>query len=158
MAKKFYVTFGSGDPRTYTGLTPTMIIFANENGASITAPGITEIVAGSGYYQFTYGPTISCIFLMDGGSGVDTTVRYVPGVLDPITSVDEKVGTTDDSFGSTAIDPTTLMGFAKRNLEVQEGDAVFTKSTGAWGVSSRGSSTLLFEKTLTNTSTESTKS
>ena len=71
--------------------------------------------------------------------------------------VDERVGVQGDSFGSTLADPTTLTGYMKRVQELLEGDALFTKSTGVWTISSRGSSTLLRSKTLTNTTTSSTK-
>lgn len=159
MAKRYAIAFGTGDPRVNTGLTPTLVLFFNaDTGATLAAPGITEILVGSGYYQFSYGPTFSINFLADGGAALSSSDRYVKGVLDPIQSVDEKVGTINDSFGSTSVDPTTLMGFAKRNQEFDEGNATFNKTTGAWDISSRGSSTLLVEKTLTNTTSSATKS
>lgn len=156
MAKDYWLTFGS-DPRVNTGLSPTLIIFASTTGATLAAPSISEPLTGSGYYKFSYGPTNAIIFEADGGAGLSTSDRYVQGVLDPISSVDEKVGTTGDSFGSTVTDPTTLMGYSKRFQEFMEGNATFTKSTGLWYVYSRGSSTLLALKTLTNTTTTAGK-
>jgi len=155
--KTYYLKFGSGNPANFTGLFPTLTVF-NANGVTaLAAPGVTETPAGSGLYSFMYAPTLSILFLADGGSGLSNTDRYLSGALDPIHAVDEKVGYTTDSFGSTATDPSTLMGFAKRNQEFQEGDSVFTKSTGLWDIYSRGSSTLLREKDLTNTTTSATK-
>lgn len=158
MAKDYLLQFGSSDPSAYTGLTPTFTFFTEiSTGTTVSPPGITEL-AGSGLYTFSYGPTLALAFVCDGGSGLSSEDRYIVGTLDPIQSVDEKVGTTDDSFGTTLTDPSTVIGYLKRNLEFQEGDANFTKSTGTWDIYSRGSSTLLREKTLTNTSSQANKS
>ena len=158
MAKRYSLAFGTGDPRLNTGLSPTLILFFNaDTGATLPAPGITEILAGSGFYQFSYGPTFSINFLADGGAALSSSDRYVKGVLDPIQAVDEKVGTLGDSFGSTSVDPQTVIGYLKRAQEYLEGNSNFDKSTGVWDVYSRGSSTLLVEKTLTNTTTAATK-
>ena len=155
--KVYWVKFGSGDPRTYTGLSPTMVIFATQGGTALAGPGMSEVISGSGFYQFQYGPTISIIFLADGGSGLTAGDRYVSGPLDPIQAVDQTVGQPYASFGSTSVDPTTVIGWAKRNQEIMEGNAVFNKSTGVWDVYSRGSSTLIFEKQLANNTTQATK-
>lgn len=155
--KSYYLKFGSGDPAAFTGLTPSLVIFSAGGLTAAVAPGITELPTGSGLYRFDYGPTASIIFKADGGSSLSNTDRYITGVLDPIQAVDERVGTTSDSFGSTSADPSTLLGYAKRVQEVLEGNAVFTKSTGTWQVYSRGSSTLLQSKTLSNTTTSATK-
>lgn len=157
MAKSYYLKFGSGDPANYTGLTPTFSIFSAGGMTSISAPGITEAPAGSGLYRFDYGATASVLFKADGGAGLSSGDRYIIGTLDPIQAVDEKIGTTSDSFGTTSADPTTLLGYAKRLQELQEGNASFNKSTGVWDIYSRGSSTLLREKTLTNSITSATK-
>lgn len=152
--KTYGLKFSSGDPRIYTGLTPTFLIFSNSlTGSTAAPPGITEMVIGSGIYNFTYGPTTPIQFLVDGAGSLSSIDRYITGILDPIQAVDEKVGTTSDSFGSTLADPSTVLGHLKRIQEVNEGNKVFTKATGVWDNYSRGSSTLLFEKTLTNTTT-----
>lgn len=158
MVKSYYLKFGSGDPANFTGLSPTLSIFSWGGITAIAAPGITETPVASGLYRFDYGPTVSILFKADGGAALASGDRYITGVLDPIQAVDQQVGTTQDSFGSTASDPTTLFGYVKRNQEFSEGNAVFTKSTGIWGVYSRGSSTLIAEKSLTNTTSAATKS
>lgn len=155
--KTYWLTFGSGDPRVNTGLTPTMVLWIT-NGTTAAAPGISEIFAGTGFYTFQYGPTLPVAFLCDGGAILTGSDRYVKGALDPIQAVDEKVGTLSDSFGTTAIDPTTVIGWLKRTQEFLEGNATFAKSTGTWDIYSRGSSTLLREKVLTNTTTAANKS
>lgn len=157
MAKTYYLKFGSGDPRSYTGLSPTLVIFQSIGGTAITGPTISEVSSGSGIYKFTYGPTASISFLADGGSSLANSDRYISGALDPIQAVDEVVGTTSDSYGSTSSDPSTLMGYSKRMQEFTEGDANFNKSTGLWSIYSRGSSTLLRTKTLSNNTTEAEK-
>ena len=149
----------SSDPADNTGLTPTLVLFWDvANGTSLTPPGITETPSSSGFYMFSYGPTVAISFKMDGGAALSDSERYVSGILDPIQIVDQRIGTTSDSFGSTSVDPTTVLGYLKRDQEFNEGDAIFTKSTGVWDIYSRGSSTLLTEKTLTNTSSQATKS
>lgn len=158
MSKDYAITFGS-DPRVNTGLTPTFIIFnVLATGQTLTPPAITEPRAGSGCYYFSYGPTLAVYFQVDGGSSIAASDRYANGVLDPIQVVDQRIGTTDDSFGSTSVDPSTVFGYLKRGQEDAEGNAEFIKATGVWTVSSRGSSQVLFVKTLTNTSSEATKS
>ncbi len=157
MAKTYWAAFGS-DPRVTSGQSPTFVIFQTGAGATVAPPAVTEPLAGSGFYAFTYGPTASIVFLLDAGAAVSSSDRYISGALDPIQAVDEKVGTSLDSFGSTSVDPTTIFGYVKRNLEFNEGDATFNKASGAWDISSRGSSTLLREKTLANSTTEVSKS
>lgn len=157
MSKQYYLKFGTGDPSNYTGLTPTFSIFSVNGVSALAAPGITETPVGSGLYGFIYGPTLSILFKADGGSNLASSDRYIIGTLDPIQAVDEKIGYATDSFGSTATDPSTVLGYLRRSQEFSEGNAQFTKSTGIWSVYSRGSSTLLTEKTLTNTTTAAGK-
>lgn len=198
MAKNYIVQFGSGNPTTYAGLTPTFSVFkvvpggATPSGAS-AAPGITQIPSSTGLYYFTYTPLTAVAFVIDGGAALATSDRYVVNCIDPIQDVDEQltsvgltlsaygstlvalgttavaigetavgfgattnyfalfIGDTDASFGSTSVDPTTVVGFLKRAQEATEGNSVFTKTSGVWDVFSRGSSALLFEKTLSDT-------
>ena len=158
MAKDYALKFGTGDPRLNTGLTPTFIqFFVLASGATLAPPGITETQVGSGAYYFSYGTTQSIFATADGGAALAAGDRFVSAVLDPIQSVDQKAGYITDSFGSTSVDPSTLFGFAKRMQEWLEGNANYNKSTTLWDVYSRGSSTLLAEKTLTNTTTSATK-
>ena len=89
--KSYGVRFGSGDPRTYTGLTPTFLLFLDmAAGTTKTPPGISEIIASSGLYQFQYGTTTPIAFLIDANStSPGTTGRYVTGQLDPSDRSDE---------------------------------------------------------------------
>lgn len=159
MAKNYLLRFGSGNPASFAGLSPTMTIFSMvPGGTALTGPAISELPTSTGLYTFAYAPTLPIAFICDGGSALSSTDRYIVGILDPIQAVDDKVGFSFDSFGNTASDPTTLLGYAKRNLEFEEGNATFDKTTGAWDIYSRGSSTLLREKLLANSSGDVTKS
>lgn len=161
--KNYWITPGDSsiNPPVYTGLSPTMIIFIDQTGATNPGIGISEIIAGSGVYTFAYGPTQSMFFTVDWGIGLPSNYRYTKGSLDPIQAVDQHVGgilNNNDSIGTTAIDPSTVIGWLKRLQELQEGNAQYIKSTGIWNIYSRGSSTLLRVKTLSNNTTEADKS
>ena len=158
MPKTYELIFGSGNSANFSGLSPTFTIFNAGATLPVTPPSITELPAGSGMYAFVYGPTLPIFFKADGGSSLADSDRFRYGSLDPIQSTDEKIGTLTDSIGSTLTDPSTLMGFAMRNQEFDQGNAVYNKSTNVWSVYGRGSSTLLFTKTLTNTAASSSKS
>lgn len=184
MAKNFVVAFGSGSPATNTGLSPTFTVFKTTPGGVNTAPpGITEVPTATGLYYFTYGPTNTISFVIDGGAALLTSIRYIPGILDPIDAVDEQltaqgntllaaitavgasfgglaglIGSTASSFGTSSVDPGDLFGYVKRLQEFNEGDSTFTKGTGTWDVYSRGASVLLADKQLTDTTGTVSKS
>ena len=67
MAKQFFFYFGNGLPGSYTGLSPSFIIF-NMAGVTLTPPGITEFVGSgaTGIYGFQYGSTVGAAFVIDG--------------------------------------------------------------------------------------------
>ena len=152
--KNYLLRFGQSNPANYTGLSPTLTIFAQiPGGTLVTAPGITESPAGTGLYSFGFtATTLPIAFKCDGGATLSATDRYIVGILDPVDAVDEKIGWLSDSFGNTAVDPTTLMGYAKRTQEDLEGTATYTKSNGSWANYSRGASVLLFDRTIINNS------
>ncbi len=152
--KSYLLKFGSGNPSAFTGLSPSFILFQigpTLPWANSVSPGITEISTGSGLYTFAYNATLPFAFVVDGGSALPSNDRYITGILDPIQAVDERVGFPGDSIGSTAVDPTTLMGFAGRNQEFEEGNAFFNKTTGVWDIQTRGGTTIQ-TKVLTNLS------
>lgn len=157
MAKTYYLRFGDSNPSDNTGLTPTFTVFSWNGQTALTSPGITETPSGSGLYSFSYGPTISILFKVDGGAALADADRYIAGALDPLQVVDERLGTVSDSFGSTYTDPSTVFAYLKRSQEFWEGNSTYTKSSGIWNIYSRGSSTLLAQKTLVNNSTSATK-
>ncbi len=151
--KTYWLTFGNTDPRTYAGLAPTFIQFFDKLGHTLAPPGITTVFAGSGAYQFNYsvGYSTSIYFLVDGAtSGMGADIRYIRGVLDPISTTDLLIGYTGSDFGSTSSDPGDVFGYVKRLQEFNEGVQTFSKSSGTWDVFSRGASSLLVQKVLTN--------
>lgn len=159
MSQRFFARFGSANPQEFAGLTPTFIIFQTDLGASLARPAISEVGSSTGFYGFTYATsaTYSIIFTIDGGSSiVDSSSRYVSGVLDPIINVDQELGFTADSYGSTVL-PATVWGFVRRLAQYWQADATFNKSSGVWSQYAQGTSTLLYEKTLTNDVSQTTK-
>lgn len=74
-----------------------------------------------------------------------------------LSGIGSLIGSTASSFGSTSVDPVDLFGFLMRAQEFMEGNQTYAKSTGILDFYSRGSSTLLIEKTITDDSTSTTK-
>lgn len=111
MAKTYTMRFGSGDPRTYTGLSPTMLIFVNAaSGATLAAPAVSEALTGSGVYKFSWGTTTPIAFLCDAATtSPGTEGRYVTGQIDPADRIDEigatlvAIGTTNVALGTTNV-------------------------------------------------------
>lgn len=159
MSFKYGLTFGSGDCRNFTGLSPTFVLFVTEGGSLLTPPTVSEIGATTGLYYFTYTPsaTFTIFFQADGGAAVtDNSLRYVKGTLDPVASVDQYLGFPNDSYGST-VGASTVFGNVKRNNELWAADSTFSKTSGLWAQYAKGTSTLLFQKTLTNNLASVTK-
>jgi hypothetical protein len=108
--KNYYLQFGSGDPRTYAGLSPTFLIFRLADNTSVTPPGITCVGPSTGIYTFSWGTTTSIAFLADAATtSPGSTGRYVTGSLDPVDRMDEvgtslvAIGTTNAGVGLTAL-------------------------------------------------------
>lgn len=100
MAKQYDIRFGFGDPRTYTGLAPTMLFFAAA-GTTVSPPSITEVLPGSGVYSFSYGTTTHISFLADAATtSPGPQGRYVVGCIDPSDRADE-YGTSLIALGSS---------------------------------------------------------
>lgn len=98
--KSYYLQFGSGDPRTFTGLAPTFLIYKLADGTNVTPPAITEVSA-SGLYTFSWGTTTSIAFLADAATtSPGSSNRYIAGSLDPADRIDE-VGTTLVAIGTS---------------------------------------------------------
>jgi len=122
---KYYgVRFGSGDPRTYTGLAPTFLYFVNmATNATIAPPTITEMFANSGIYTFSYGTTTPMAFLIDAATtSPGSNGRYINGQLDPSDRSDEyaatiiAIGTTGIAIGTTNVALSTTILAAVNGL------------------------------------------
>lgn len=177
MAKTYFLRFGFGDPRSYSGLAPTLLQFTQYDGTAITPPAVTEnynvsggVTTGTGIYKFTWNPTLPISFLADAATtSPGSDGRYVVGSLDPVDAINEQltnasfavnspaIGTTASSFGSDVSDPVDIFGYMKRILENLEGNQTFNKTSGAFAISTRGS-TLLATKTVVNSVTMVTRS
>lgn len=157
MSSNLWFTFGSGDPRLFTGITPTFLIFMDQSANAVTPPPIVEKGISTGIFYASYmpSPTLSIAFLVDGGASVSSG-RYITGSIDPIINIDQQLGFSQDSYGTTAR-PSTVFGYVKRSVEEFESDASFNKTTGKWDSYAKGTSTLLIEKTLSNSTTAVTK-
>lgn len=185
--KNYGIRFGSGDPRTYTGMNATFLYFINmATGATVTPPALTELFANTGVYNFQWGTTTPIAFLADAATtSPGSAGRYVSGQLDPSDRSDEYaatmiaigtsitaqnvtllagqtlawagLGSTASSFGSSSTDPVDLFGYLKRVQELLEGNETFYKASGALSMFSRGSSTTLATKTIANSVTLVTK-
>jgi len=134
MSQRYFTRFGSGNPQEFAGLTPTFIIFVQNNGTPLTPPPITEVGSSTGFYGFTFATSASftVCFTIDGGSSItDDSSRYVSGTLDPISNVDQELGFVADSFGTTAL-PGSVWGYVKRLAQYWQADATFNKSSGVW--------------------------
>jgi hypothetical protein len=114
--KTYYVRFGSGDPRSNSGLSPTFLSF-NNYGTAVTPPGITSVIGATGFYAFQYGTTTPIVFLIDGATtGLDNSVRFVTGAIDPVDRADE-YGTTIVAQGTSSLaQGLTLLGYGASNI------------------------------------------
>lgn len=128
---------GAFDPQDNMSATLTII------GASLSVMGGSLSVMGSSLSVM--GGSLSVM----GGSLSVLGTTLLSGM--------SLIGDTTSSYGSTSIDPTTLFGFLKRNQEFWEGNQAYAKASGLMDFYSRGSSTLLVEKTITDSSSTTTK-
>jgi hypothetical protein len=103
MAVNYLLQFGSGDPRTFTGLAATFLVFKDVSGTNVTPPGITEVPSSTGLYYFSWGTTTSIFFLADAATtSPGSAGRYVAGNLDPLDRLSE-VGATLIALGSSGV-------------------------------------------------------
>ncbi len=140
MAKSYTVQFGAGDPRGFTGLSPTFLLFWNlSTGTTNAPPSIAELVTGkTGLYSFTYGVTQPIAFLLDAATtSPGPTGRYVSGQIDPVDRMDE--------VGSTLIAQANAIG---STLVAQGATLVGIGNTTATGLANLGSTLLGVGNTL----------
>lgn len=109
-------------------------------GVTMVAQGNSLIAQGNSLFAF--GASIYA-------QGVSLSARGV--------SLSTLVGDTTSSYGTNSADPTTIFGFLKRAQETREGNETYTKASGLLDIYSRGSSQLMIEKTIADSSTSTTK-
>lgn len=127
------------------------VVEAQDN-FGITLVGIGATVGGIGATLFGVGTTLAGMGNTLLGIGASQLAQGVT-----LAGLGALIGSTASSFGSTSVDPVDLFGFLKRAQEFNEGNQTYIKSTGILDFYSRGSSTLLREKTVSDTTTQTTK-
>lgn len=137
----------------FTNLGSTLVAIGNTNLAmGVTQSGMGVTLSGIGVTLTAQGATIV---------GMGTSLTAMGDTLVSIGAsfgaIVTAIGSTASSFGTDSMDPVDLFGFLKRTQEFLEGNQTFTKSTGTLDFYSRGSSTLLREKTVSDGVTQTTK-
>ena len=167
--------FGVFDPADKFSTTLTaMGVTLGAMGTTLGAMGTTLVAQGATLVFVSTNVQANGTTLVAQGAtlvGVGTTLVAQGATLvaignslavlgSSLSSISALLGDTTSSFGSTSADPTTVFGFLKRAQEFWEGDQVYTKSSGVLQFFSRGSgtSTLLRQKTVSDTTISTTKS
>ncbi len=134
--KNYLLNFASANATLVTGLSPTMVLFANMNtGATIAPPSITEAVTGWGLYTFQWGTTTPIVFMCDGATSGLGSFRYIKGSLDPADRADE-YGTSLVALGTSNIAlGTTNMALGTSNIAIGTTNIAFGTSNFALGTS-----------------------
>ncbi len=129
------------------------------DGATTGLASGDRFVSGTIEAQDNFGITLSAVSVSLLAMGVSATARGATllGIGNTTAAYGSLIGGTLSSFGSTSSDPVDMFGMMKRFQELLEGNQVYTKATGILDFYSRGSSTLLREKTVSDTSTSTTK-
>lgn len=125
-----------------------------QNGNLILGLGSTLVAQGS--TVLAIGGTLTQIGTNQ--TNIGTTLLAIGATVASAGAFDAFIGTTASSIGDSSTDPTDVMGHLKRIQEVLEGDATFAKSTGVWTVKDRTGATTLSTKTISDTSTTTSKS
>ncbi len=130
-------------------------------GTSNIALGMSNIALGTsnfafGTSNFALGTT-SVAFVTTINTNLTSQGLTLVAMGVSLTNIGLMIGTTASSFGSTSIDPVDLYGFLKRAQEMAEGNQTYTKGTTLLDFFNRGSSTLLREKTITDSTATTTK-
>jgi len=123
-------------------------------GTSNLAQGLTSL--GYGVSNFALGTSNFALGVTNLGYGVSNFALGNLITAQAATLV-SNLGGTASSFGTDLVDPTTVFGFLKRALETREGNETYVKATGILDIYSRGSSQLLAEKTISDSTSETTK-
>ena len=116
-------------------------------GISLTAMGVS--LSAFGVSQLALGNSLMALGTSNLALGVSNLAIG--------TSLIAGLGDTASSYGTDVSDPTTVFGFLKRAQETREGNETYTKSSGVLDIYSRGSSQLLREKTISDSTTSTTK-
>lgn len=130
-------------------------------GVSLAALGVSQLSLGTslmafGASNFALGTSNYALGVSNLALGVSNLALGVSNYA-ALATLTAGVGTTASSYGTDSVDPTTLFGFLKRAQETREGNETYTKATGSLAIYSRGSSQLLTTKTISDSTTSTTK-
>lgn len=123
-------------------------------GLSNIALGTTNVAIGSS--NIALGTSNIALGVTNVAIGTSLTAS-VSGIGSSFSWISTEIGSTASSFGDSATDPATVFGYLRRVVEFLEGDQTYTKSTGGLVFSSRGSSYALASKTVSDSTTQTTK-
>ena len=129
-------------------------VLNNALGTSSIALGTSNLALGVTIYSLEnilWGQGITSAAFSTSLSAQSATILSYVGASNPLYSVLGSVGST---FGGQSSDPVDLFGYLKRVQENLEGDNYFTKVGGGFSIYNRGSSTLLRNKTVTNSASQ----
>lgn len=140
------------------GLGQTIVAIGNTSialGTSNLALGTTNVALGT--TNVAIGTTIYALEQSIGTSiiAMGTTIA---GIGTSLSITIPEIGTVGSTFGGSGSDPIDLFGYLKRIQENLEGNSTYVKQTGVWDIYSRGSSSLLIAKTITNGTSTVSKS
>lgn len=130
-------------------------------GLSNIALGNTNV--GIGLSNIALGTTSVAIGLSNISLGttnvaIGTSLTgAVSGIGSSFSWISTEIGTTASTFGDSSTNPDTVFGYLRRVVEFLEGNQTYTKSSGALAFYSRGSSYTLASKTVSDTTTQTTK-
>lgn len=144
--------FGVFDPQdtlaqTFTAANASLFAF----GASNIALGMTNVAIGT-----SLGALGITNLAQSTNNGA--TIVAIGNTLSGINTNLAGLGDTASTFGDVNTNPGTVFGYLRRVVEFLEGNSTFTKATGGLTFSSRGSSYVLANKTVSDTTTTTTKS
>src|SRR4051812_29867765 len=132
---------------TLTGSGLYQFQYGTTQPISFIADGATSSVSSARYVRGLLDPAdradefgTTLVALGTTNIGLGTTLS---GIGFSLTASVASLGSTGSTFGGLCIDPIYIFGYVKRIQEFLESNAAIDKSTGAWSLYSRGSSTLL---------------
>jgi RNA 3'-terminal phosphate cyclase-like protein len=126
-------------------------------GTSNIALGMTNVALGTS--NISLGMTNVAIGTSNIALGMTNVAIGLTNVAigTSLAFVATSIGSTASSFGDSATDPGSVFGYLKRVSEFLEGNQTYTKSTGGLVFYSRGSSATIASKTVSDTTSQTTK-
>ncbi len=156
---------GLFDPYDQFGVTLNATYAYGATGFALESAGNT-LIAALGLTMIAQGATITVIgnsmaiignSLSILGNSLAIMGNTLLGMGMTFNGFAVALGSTASSYGSTNVDPVDVMGYLKRSREFGEGNQTYTKATGLLDYYVRGGVTLLIEKTIADSLSNTTK-